>query len=71
MGVGLGSFARLAAVVFAAALGPAAALAQAEPEPAGTRNFGWVWLVAAVLVVAALFRMIFGRSDRGSASRRP
>lgn len=70
----MSSFARLAAAASAAAaaLVPVAARAQAgDASPAGTRNFGWIWIVAAVLVVAALFRMFFVRSNRGAPPRRP
>jgi cytochrome bd-type quinol oxidase subunit 2 len=69
------SFARLASAISTAAwaLAPLAALAQAggtDPVP-GTRNYGWLWILAAVLVVIALFRMFFARSDRTAPPRRP
>jgi hypothetical protein len=69
--------ARLAAALYGAmsALVPIAALAQnaggTNPAPAGTRNLGWLWLLAAVLIVVALFRMFFGRTHRSAPSRRP
>ncbi|BDG03947.1 hypothetical protein [Anaeromyxobacter oryzae] len=58
----------------ALALLPAAALAQSaggsDPE-SGSRNFAWLWIVAAVLVIAALFRMFFGRPDRPAPPKAP
>ena len=59
----------------AAAVLPAIALAQAAggSDPAPTaRNFGWLWMIAAALVIVALFRMFFGRSGRTTPpARRP
>ena len=46
---------------------PAVALAQgaggSDAAPPG-RNYGWLWMLAAVLVVVALFRMFFARPGR-------
>jgi ABC-type uncharacterized transport system permease subunit len=59
---------RAALVALAAAFfsfAPVAALAQANGAPAepgrADRGFGWLWLLAAVLVVVALARMFFTR----------
>ena len=65
---------RLGALLWAvtAAVVPVVALAQGvgggEPVPE-VRNFGWLWIIAAALVVVALFRMFFGRRGRTSPSR--
>ena len=44
---------------------PLMALAQAVDRPAaGPRNYGWIWLLVAAIVVVALFRMFTSRSRR-------
>lgn len=68
--------ARISAALTAAltAVGPAIALAQGIADPAPTttdRGFGWLWLLAAALVLFALFRMFFSRDRRAMGGRRP
>jgi hypothetical protein len=55
----------LATAAFAEAL-PVLALAQGagDPTPRAGRTYGWLWMLAAVIVVFALFRMFFSRSRR-------
>lgn len=44
---------------------PLVALAQpAGGPPPGTRTYGWLWMLAAAVVVFALVRLFFTRSDR-------
>lgn len=67
--------ARLAALATAAlaeAL-PILALAQGagEPAPVGGRSYGWLWMLAAAVVVFAIFRMFFARSNRIPPARGP
>jgi len=69
---------RLSTALYAAAatLLPVAALAQgiggSDPVPSSSRNYGWLWMLAAAIVVFALFRMFFGRSGRTTPpARRP
>lgn len=61
--------AALTAAAFAEAL-PLVALAQGEPVPSG-RTYGWLWMLAAAVVVFALFRMFFARSSRIPPPRGP
>lgn len=58
--------ARLLALVATALAGaaPLIALAQAVDPSGGPRNHGWLWLVAAAIVVVALFRLFSARSRR-------
>lgn len=59
--------ARLLGLVLTALAGavPLVAVAQAADRPAaGPHGYGWIWLLAAAIVVVALFRLF-------SARRRP
>jgi hypothetical protein len=71
------SWTRLAAALYGAVALAAPALAQSaggEDVPRVHRGIAWLWIVAAVLVVAALFSLFFGgRAGRGEPppARRP
>ncbi len=59
--------ARLAGLVTSAVAEamPLVALAQPAGEPPpGVRTYGWLWMIAAAVVVFALVRLFFSRSDR-------
>ncbi len=63
--------AALTAAAFAEAM-PLVALAQGagDPVPSG-RTYGWLWMLVAAVVVFALFRMFFARSNRIPPPRGP
>lgn len=64
--------ARLAALLTAALAQALPLLAQAQEAGAPVvRGYGWLWMLAAAVVVFALFRMFFARSSRLPPPRRP
>ncbi len=61
-----------AAVRLAGLAAPLLALAQPAGDPVpGARTYGWLWMLVAAVVVFALFRMFFSRSDRPPPPRGP
>lgn len=65
---------RLLAATYAALLvaAPALAAAQQAADPApGDRSWGWLWVIAAALVLVALFRLFFSSPRHEPPARRP